>query len=296
MLTRMPSKSSSSTRPEPIDAPVLRDLVERALAEDVGSGDVTTAATVDPGQTARAVLVAKQSCVIAGLDVARVVFAVLDPALHFKPLVADADAVEPGAILATIQGPARAILTGERTALNFLQHLSGIATCTRAFVEAAAGRVTVLDTRKTIPTLRLLAKYAVRCGGGVNHRMGLFDAALVKDNHIRLAGGVAEAVRRVRREAPDLQIEVEAQSLEEVREAAEAGADIIMLDNLDEDVMRQAVTMIAGRAQVEVSGGVVLERMPQLASLGVDFVSVGSLTHSAPAVDISLEVDVSDGV
>lgn len=274
---------------------MFRDLVGRALAEDIGSGDVTTAATVDATQQARAELVAKQPCVVAGLDVAREVFSALDPTLQFEPSVRDGDAVAPGAILATMRGPARAILTGERTALNFLQHLSGIATRTRAFVEAAAGRVTVLDTRKTLPTLRLLAKYAVRCGGGVNHRMGLFDAALVKDNHIRLAGGVAEAVRRVRGQAPGLQVEVEAQNLDEVREAVEAGADIIMLDNLDDDATGQAVTMIAGRAQVEVSGGVTLERVPRLASLGVDFVSVGSLTHSAPAVDISLEVDVRDG-
>jgi nicotinate-nucleotide pyrophosphorylase (carboxylating) len=287
----MPSTLNSSIRPDPPDASAYRELVRRALAEDVGSGDVTTASTVPAAATAQATLVAKQPCVVAGLDVAREVFAQIDSAVRFEPLRADGEACDAGALLARISGPARAILTGERTALNFLQHLSGIATRTRAFVDAAGGRVTLLDTRKTIPTLRALAKYAVRCGGGRNHRMGLFDAALIKDNHTRLAGGVLEAVRRVRRDAPGLEVEVEAQSLEEVRQAVEAGADIIMLDNLSDEAMRQAVALIAGRARVEISGGVTLERMPALAALGADYVSVGGVTHSAPAVDISLEVE-----
>ncbi len=183
-------------------------------------------------------------------------------------------------------------MSGERTALNFLQHLSGIATLTRTFVEAAGGRLTVLDTRKTIPTLRALAKYAVRCGGATNHRVGLYDGVLIKDNHIRIAGTVAEAVRRLRASGSLLPIEVEAQSLAEVDAAIEAGVDVIMLDNLEEAAMREAVGRIAGRARVEISGGVTLDRMPRLAALGADCVSVGALTHSAPAVDISLELDV----
>jgi len=287
----MPSTSSSSIRPEPLDLPACRDLIRRALAEDIGTGDVTTNATVSDSAVARAVLVAKQPCVVAGLDLAREVFAELDPDVRFEASCRDSDKVTAGTVLASLSGRARAVITAERTALNFLQHLSGIATRTRAFVDAAGGRLAVLDTRKTIPTLRALAKYAVRCGGAVNHRMGLFDAALIKDNHIRLAGGVAEAVRRVRDARPGLQIEVEAQTLDEVRQAAEAGADIIMLDNLDDTTMAQAVAVVAGRAKLEVSGGVTLERITGLASLGVDFVSVGSLTHSAPAVDISLEVE-----
>ncbi len=287
----MPFTSNSSTRPDPLDVEIYRDLVRRALAEDVGAGDLTTASTVPASATARAVLVARQPCVVAGLDVAREVFLQLDPAVRFEPLAADGEATSAGARLARVSGPARAILTGERTALNVLQHLSGIATRTRAFVDAAGGRVAVLDTRKTIPTLRALAKYAVRCGGGLNHRMGLFDAALVKDNHIRMAGGISEAVRRVRRDTPALEVEVEAQSLDEVRQAVEAGADIIMLDNLDDAVMREAVAVIAGRARIEISGGVTLDRMHALALLGADYVSIGGLTHSAPAVDISLDVE-----
>jgi nicotinate-nucleotide pyrophosphorylase (carboxylating) len=293
----MPSTSSSSTRPEPFDATACREVVRRALAEDVGPGDVTTAATVPASAPARATLVARQPCVLAGLDVAREVFAQVDPAVTFEPVLRDGGRCEAGQALARVAGPARAILTAERTALNFLQHLSGIATRTRAFVDAAGGRLTVLDTRKTIPTLRALAKYAVRCGGGTNHRAGLYDGVLIKDNHIRLAGGVAEAVRRARQAAQALPIEVEAQSLADVREAVRSGADIIMLDNLDDETMRAALAEIDGRARVEISGGVTLERMAALASLGADFVSVGGLTHSAPAVDISLDVegDVADG-
>jgi nicotinate-nucleotide pyrophosphorylase (carboxylating) len=287
----MSSTSSSSTRPEPIDATVCRDIVRRALAEDVGSGDVTTAATVPASASAKAALVARQPCVLAGLDVAREVFAQVDPALRFEAALRDGNRCEAGQLIARLTGPARAILTGERTALNFLQHLSGIATRTRAFVDASGGRITVLDTRKTVPTLRALARYAVRCGGGTNHRTGLYDGVLVKDNHIRLAGSVAEAVGRARQAAPALPIEVEAQSLDEVRDAVAAGADIIMLDNLDDETMRAAIAAIDGRARVEISGGVTLERMATLATLGADFVSVGALTHSAPAVDISLEID-----
>jgi len=292
----MTSKSSSPTLPEPVDRETVRDLVRRALAEDIGSGDVTSAATIPPGAAAEAVLLSKQACVVAGLDVAREVFAQVDAGIVFEPQVSDGERCGAGAVLAQLRGPAAAILTAERTALNFLQHLTGIATLTRAFVDAAGGRIGILDTRKTIPTLRALAKHAVRCGGGVNHRLGLFDAMLIKDNHIALAGGVAEAVRRARATAPGQTIEVEAQNLDQVDEAVAAGADIVMLDNLPVDVMREAIARIAGRARVEISGGVTLDRIPALASLGADYVSVGALTHSAPAADVSLEMETFPSV
>jgi nicotinate-nucleotide pyrophosphorylase (carboxylating) len=184
------------------------------------------------------------------------------------------------------------LLVAERTALNFLQYLSGIATVTRSFVDAAGGHLRVLDTRKTTPGLRTLAKYAVRCGGGTNHRRGLYDGILIKDNHIRLAGGLMQAVTKARRSAPGLPVEVEAQTLEQVGEAVEAGVDTIMLDNLDEDATRRAISCIAGRARVELSGNMTLARVRQLATSGADDVSVGALTHSAPAADISFEIDV----
>jgi nicotinate-nucleotide pyrophosphorylase (carboxylating) len=266
------------------------DLVRRALAEDVGPGDVTTRATVPPDAVGRGVFVAKTACVVSGLAVAEEVLRQIDPAVVFERTCADGDRCDPGRPLAEVRGPAAALLTGERTALNFLQVLSGIATLTRAFVDAAGGRLTVLDTRKTLPTLRVLAKYAVRCGGGANHRFGLYDGVLVKDNHIRLAGGIASAVRRVRRAAPGLPVEVETQSLAEVDAALAAGADIIMLDNLDLDNMRAALARIGGRARVELSGNMTIDRVRQVASLGADDVSVGALTHSAPAADISFEI------
>jgi nicotinate-nucleotide pyrophosphorylase (carboxylating) len=191
-----------------------------------------------------------------------------------------------------VQGRAVSLLVAERTALNFLQYLSGIATVTRTFVDAAAGRLIVLDTRKTTPTLRLLAKYAVRCGGGTNHRVGLYDGVLIKDNHIRLAGGIGAAVARVRERVPGRPIEVETQSLAEVEQALAAGADVIMLDNLAESEMRAAIARIGGTARVELSGNMTVERVRALADSGADFVSVGALTHSAPAVDISLEIEL----
>ena len=281
------------TPPPPAPDPAgYRELVGRALAEDIGSGDVTSDAIVPADRRARATLVAKRDCVVAGLDVTREVFAQVDPTLTFRAIKADGDGCRMGDRLATIEGPAASILTAERTALNFLQHLSGIATLTRQFVVATDGRLTILDTRKTVPTLRALAKYAVHCGGGTNHRLGLYDGVLIKDNHIRIAGGIGEAVRRVRDREVTLPIEVEAQSLAEVDEAVASGADIIMLDNLTDDEMRQAVKRIDGRARVEISGGVTLDRLPALAAIGADCVSVGALTHSAPAADISLEVEL----
>ncbi len=228
---------------------------------------------------------------LAGLDVAFEAFRLLDPAVRATSLKHDGDRCVPGDEAAEVVGPARALLTAERTALNFLQRLSGIATRARQFVDAAGGRLIVLDTRKTTPGLRRLEKYAVRCGGATNHRAGLFDAVLIKDNHIRLAGGVAAAVECMRARQPGLPVEIEAQSLEQVDQALEAGADIVLADNLSIDDIRETVRRARGRARVEISGGVTLERMPELAATGADSVSVGALTHSAPAVDISFELE-----
>ena len=277
--------------PESLDPGLYRDLVRRALAEDLGPGDITTDAIVPPDVRARAILLAKSACVVAGLDVAFEVFHQIDAAAIITASKHDGDLCRSGEILAEIIGSAAALLKAERTALNVLQHLSGIATLTRRFVDASDGAVTILDTRKTVPTLRALAKYAVRCGGGTNHRVGLYDGVLIKDNHIQIAGGIAEAVRRVRART-DLTVEVEAQSLVEVVEALGARADVIMLDNLTDDEMREAVMTINGRARIEVSGGMTLGRLRALITLGADCVSVGALTHSAPAADISLDIEV----
>jgi nicotinate-nucleotide pyrophosphorylase (carboxylating) len=275
-----------------LDPAAYRDTVRRAIVEDVGPGDVTTRAVVPESATATATLLAKSACVVAGLDIAREVFEQVDVSLQFVAAVVDGRLCEPGDTLARVIGRAASILTAERTAVNFVQHLSGIATLTQRIVDAAGGRLTVLDTRKTIPTLRSLAKYAVRCGGGTNHRIGLYDGVLIKDNHIRLAGSVAEAVRRVRASGSLLPIEVEAQSLPQVEEALAASADVIMLDNLDDGAMREAIRRIDGRAKVEISGGVTLERIRVLVTMGADCVSIGALTHSAAAADISLEIDI----
>jgi nicotinate-nucleotide pyrophosphorylase (carboxylating) len=279
----------------PLDPRTYAGLVSQALAEDIGTGDVTTNLLVPAERRSTAVLLVKKRCVIAGLDVARAAFTQFDPAVLMNARVSDGHRCEAGEIVASLEGPARALLTAERTALNFLQHLSGIATLTRAFVDATGGRLTILDTRKTIPTLRALAKYAVRCGGGSNHRIGLYDAVLIKDNHIRIAGGIGEAVSRVRSEQTRLSIEVEVQSLAEVDAAIAAGPDIIMLDNLSDADMREAVRRIRGRSKVEISGGVTLDRIPVLAALGADVVSVGAITHSAEAADISLEMPADGG-
>jgi nicotinate-nucleotide pyrophosphorylase (carboxylating) len=281
---------------DPLPPELYRDLVRRALEEDLGAGDVTTAATVPASQRARGTLLVKAECVIAGLDVAFETFrqaAGRGPVPQCEARRKDGDRCRPGDEIAEIAGPAAVLLTAERTALNFLQRLSGIATRARQFVDAAGGRITVLDTRKTTPTLRALEKYAVRAGGATNHRAGLYDAVLIKDNHVRLAGGVRRAVELVRRARRALPIEVEAQSLAEVDEAVEAGADTILLDNLSVEDIREAVARIRGRARIEISGGVTLECLPALAATGADFVSVGALTHSAPAADISLEIELA---
>jgi nicotinate-nucleotide pyrophosphorylase (carboxylating) len=276
---------------EPLEPGVYREPVRRALAEDLGWGDVTTEATIAPDQRARGVILARSCCVIAGLDVAAEAFRQLDPSAAFDVKRPDGSRCEPGDVVAEVRGAAAALLTAERTALNFLQRLSGIATLTRRFVDAAGGAITVLDTRKTTPTLRALEKYAVRAGGGTNHRGGLDDGILIKDNHVRLAGGVAAALTRMKGARPEMPIEVEAQSLADVDAAVAAGADVILLDNLSIDEIRQAVRTIAGRAQIEISGGVTLERVPELARTGADYVSIGALTHSAPAVDLSFELE-----
>ena len=283
----------------PLDPGLYRDIVRRALEEDVGTGDVTTAAIVSPSQRARGVFLVKADCVIAGLEVAFETFRQVHenakkgstPAPLFSALKVDGEWCRAGEEIAEVTGPAAVLLTAERTALNFLQRLSGIATRARRFVDAAGGRITVLDTRKTTPTLRAIEKYAVRAGGAANHRAGLFDAILIKDNHIRLAGGVRAAVDRTRKQRPGLPIEIEAQSLAQVDEALAAGADRILLDNLTLDEIREAVSLTRGRVPVEISGGVTLDRMPELAATGAAFVSVGALTHSAPAIDISFELE-----
>jgi len=285
---------------EPLERALYEDVVRRALAEDLGSGDVTTEGTVDPDQRARGTLVAKSACVLVGLEVAAEVFRQLDPSVSFQPFRRDGERCAPGTLVAEVRGAARPLLTAERTALNFLQRLSGIATLTRRFVDAAGAtdgagasrcRIIVLDTRKTTPMLRTLEKYAVRAGGGVNHRSGLDDGILIKDNHIRLAGGVEQAVTRMRTVRLALPLEIEAQRLAQVDAALASGADIILLDNLPLEEIREAVRRIAGRAKTEVSGGVTLERMGALASTGADYVSVGALTHSAPAADLSFELE-----
>jgi nicotinate-nucleotide pyrophosphorylase (carboxylating) len=276
---------------ETVDPVIYRDLVRRALDEDVRDGDLTTQATVPPEQQARGVFLAKAECVLAGLDVAFEAFRQLEPSIRTTVRKEDGERCFAADEIALVEGSARALLTGERVALNFLQRLSGIATRTRQFVAASGGRITILDTRKTTPTLRAIEKYAVRAGGGANHRAGLHDAILIKDNHIRLVGGLADAVGKVRRSRPGLPVEVEAETLAQVDEALAAGVETILVDNMPTPDIRAAVERAAGRARVEISGGVTLERIPELAATGADFVSVGALTHSAPAADISFEIE-----
>ena len=278
---------------EPLDPRVYRDLVRRALEEDVGDGDVTTDAIVPADVQARGTFLVKSEGVLAGLEVAFEVFRQLEkgPVGSFAVRVRDGEWCRPGTEVADVVAPARTLLVGERTALNYLQRLSGIATLARRFAEAANGRITILDTRKTTPTLRALEKYAVRVGGGANHRRGLFDAILIKDNHIALAGGVKAAIDRARGHRPGMPIEIEAATLHDVDLALAEGAEVILLDNMSTADIRIAVARAAGRAKTEISGGVTLERLAELAATGADFVSVGALTHSAPAIDISFEIE-----
>jgi nicotinate-nucleotide pyrophosphorylase (carboxylating) len=268
----------------------LDDLIRNALAEDIGTGDITTLSCIPEDAVSTGVLLAKDEGVVCGLSVAARVFALLDPRVTLTPRVEDGAAVSKGDILADIQGPSRSVLTGERTALNLLQRLSGIATRTRLAVDSISGTKTkIVDTRKTTPGLRVLEKYAVRCGGGCNHRFNLSDGILIKDNHIVAAGGITEAVRRVRNLAPHtLKIEVETENLAQIDEALAAGADIIMLDNMSVDEMREAVAHIAGRALTEASGNMGDKDLRQVAETGVDFISIGALTNAIRALDISL--------
>ena len=279
---------------EPLRQPDVagyQDVVRRALAEDIGRGDVTSRAIVPQGRAARGALIVRSPCILAGLDVAAEAFRQLDPDITFASCWHDGSACNSGDSVAQVTGGAAALLAGERTALNFLQHLSGIATLTRRFVDAAGSAITVLDTRKTTPGLRALEKYAVRVGGGKNHRDALDRGVLIKDNHIRLAGSVAEAVRRMRTAEPSRPIEVEAESLADLDAALAEGAEIILLDNMPLDEIREAVRRSRGRAAIEISGGVTLERVHVLAGTGAEYVSVGALTHSAPAADISFEIE-----
>jgi nicotinate-nucleotide pyrophosphorylase (carboxylating) len=283
----------------PLDPGDYRDIVRRALEEDLGTAlggahDVTTEATVPAIAQAHGAFIANADCVIAGLDVAFECFRALDAAVRVVVRKGDAERCRAGETIGEVAGSARTLLVGERTALNFLQRLSGIATLAGRFVQAADGRITVLDTRKTTPTLRTLEKYAVRAGGAVNHRMGLFDAVLIKDNHIALAGGVGAAVAKARAQQPALTIEVEADTLAQVDEALAAGADTILVDNMSTQDIRSAVRRSGGRAKIEISGGVTLDRMPELAATGADYVSAGALTHSAPAIDISFDIKPVD--
>ena len=276
------------------DVAAYRDLVARALAEDIGTGDVTSRVVVDEHQRARGTLLAKAPLVVAGLDVCAEVFRQCEPDVVFEVRWGDGGHVDAGETLAVVTGRARALLTAERTALNLLQRLSGIATLTAAFVAAAGGRITVLDTRKTTPLWRALEKYAVRCGGGTNHRFGLDDAILIKDNHKRLAGGITPAVTRALAARTGLTVEVEVETLAELDEALAAGATAVLLDNFTTYDLRQAITRVGGRARTEISGGVTRDRLPELATTGADVVSVGALTHSAPAVDVSFELEPVD--
>jgi nicotinate-nucleotide pyrophosphorylase (carboxylating) len=285
---------SVANPPSPALADAIASVVAAGLAEDVGQGDVTTDAIVPAAAVARAEILVKAPGVVAGLEVAAAVFRAISPAVEFQALVADgtrSSADEVPAVVARLTGPTRALLTGERLALNLLGRLSGVATLTRRYVDEVAGTgVTLLDTRKTTPGLRALEKAAVVAGGGTNHRLGLFDAILIKDNHIAAAGGVAAAVALARAARPDLPIEVEADTLDQVAAALAAGADRILLDNMSLASLRDAVALVGGRVPLEASGGVSLATIRAIAETGVSFISVGALTHSAVALDVSLEV------
>ncbi len=272
--------------------PEILDAIRRALEEDLGPrGDVTSESVIPPEAALEARIIAKQDGIVAGLDVAAAVFARMEAAIRFIPQVEEGERVSAGALLALVSGPARALLAAERTALNFLGRMSGIATLTRRFVDAVAGTgAVILDTRKTAPGLRRADKLAVQRGGGQNHRMGLYDMILIKDNHIDFAGSLAAAVQRARAAHPDLPLEVETRTLEDVQAALALGVERILLDNMTLGAMRQAVELTAGRAQLEASGNVTLERVRAIAETGVDFISIGALTHSAPVFDVSMKV------
>ncbi|ABQ26991.1 carboxylating nicotinate-nucleotide diphosphorylase [Geotalea uraniireducens] len=273
----------------------LDRIIENALMEDIHTGDITTLAVVRENRKMRARLKAKEAMMLAGIDVAARVFHVLDPGITFTAHFSDGDLLNPGDIIAEIVGDASLLLQGERVALNLLQRMCGVATQTARYVQAVTGtNARVVDTRKTTPGLRMLEKYAVRVGGGINHRTGLYDGVLIKENHIAAAGGITAAISRARAYIPHtLKIEVETETLAEVGEALTAGADIIMLDNMDVTTMREAVAMIGGKALAEASGGVNLTTVREIAETGVDIISVGALTHSVRAMDISMLMEGS---
>jgi nicotinate-nucleotide pyrophosphorylase (carboxylating) len=268
-------------------------IIKRALREDIGRGDITTNAIVSEGDRALGVIFAKEEGILCGIDIAQSVFEQLDPAIDFQKQMSDGSTLSRGDTIAILIGKAATCLRGERTALNFLQHLSGIATQTRKFVNAAGGNTRILDTRKTIPGLRIMEKYAVRTGGGSNHRFGLYDMIMIKDNHIQIAGDITEAVKRVRSKKKKQFIEVEVKTMSELKEAVALHVDRIMLDNMNMMQITQAVNLVRGTAsgtEIEISGGVDIANIEQLASCGADFISVGALTHSARALDIALKM------
>jgi nicotinate-nucleotide pyrophosphorylase (carboxylating) len=275
-----------------IDLTLHRDTLLGALREDIGSGDVTSRAAIPAGRRATARYTSKEPLVTAGIPVAGEIVRIVDPQAVFTPLVGDGTPVTTGTALAEVRASARSILTAERTSLNLLQRMCGIATLTRRFVDRIQGtRARIVDTRKTAPGLRLLDKYAVTCGGGMNHRMGLFDGVLIKNNHLAFHSSVSQALEQARRHLGHLvKIEVEVRGLEELQTAMEAGADVILLDNFDPDQTRRAVEVVAGRVPLESSGGITLETVRAFAEAGVDYISIGALTHSVPAVDIHLRV------
>lgn len=269
----------------------IDEWVKRSLEEDLGSGDVTSDGILIQDDVATAIVTAKESLVVCGLDIFRKVFLHLDEAARFSgPATKDGTEITARGEIIQVNAKTSALLKGERTALNIIQRLSGIATLTRKFVNAAKP-VTILDTRKTTPGLRIFEKYAVHCGGGTNHRFGLFDAILIKDNHIKIAGGITSAIKRIRKQTSG-KIEVETVNLDEVREALEMGVDIIMLDNMAPETVKKAVALIDGKSKIEVSGSIDLESLSRLKGLGIDTISVGALTHSARAVDISMNIQI----
>lgn len=270
----------------------LKTLIEKALEEDLGSGDITTGCLVEPDLKTSAKIIAKQNLTLAGLDIAEKVFTTLDPNCEWAPDKKDGDRVSDGECVVKLKGKAAQILKGERVALNFLQHLSGIATLTRKFVDAVQGtKAKILDTRKTLPGWRALEKYAVRMGRGNNHRLGLFDRYLIKNNHIQLAGSVSKAIEKtLKQKKPGMLVEVEVRNFEELKEALNFPIDIILLDNFTPKQAKEAISSASGKVKFEVSGGITLENAAQYAATGVDFISCGTLTHSAPAADIHLIV------
>jgi nicotinate-nucleotide pyrophosphorylase (carboxylating) len=277
----------------------IKEIVELALREDIGTGDITTNSTVPESATARGTFRAKASGVLSGLDATAAIFAAVDPGVDFEPRFANGESFESGDVLAIVNGPARSVLTGERVALNFLQRLSGVATATRRYVDAVSGtNARIIDTRKTTPGMRLLEKAAIRHGGGHNHRVGLSDGILIKDNHLAAIGAdsIRRSIQAARAVAPHtLKVEVEVTSLDQLEEALDAEAEVIMLDNMDPEMMRDAVQRVGGRALLEASGGITYESVRAVAETGVDLISVGALTHSAPAVDISLQFEINTG-